>query len=97
VLGFLVDGRQEDDRNPFGLFAAANDARGLVAVHARHIDVQKDDRELALEQVPQRLLAGFGQHHVGNVLEHRLDREQVALVVIHDEDACPLQFGMVRF
>ena len=74
MLGFLVHRRQEDDRDALGLVAAADDLGGLVAVHAGHVDVEQDDRELALEQVPQRLLAGPREHDVAEILEDALRR-----------------------
>ncbi|HXS74494.1 MAG TPA: hypothetical protein VN725_10710 [Rhodanobacteraceae bacterium] len=42
--------------------------------------------------MPQRILAGSGQHHVADVIQYGLDGQQVAVVVIHDQDACPLEF-----
>ena len=57
MLLLLVDRGEEDDRDALGLLAAADDLGGLVAVHAGHVDVEQDHRELALEQVAQRLLA----------------------------------------
>ena len=58
MLGFLVDRRQEDDRNALGLLAVADDLGGLITVHSGHVDVEQDDREFALQEVPKRLLAG---------------------------------------
>ena len=57
MLGFLIDRRQEDDRDALGLVAAADDLGGLIAVHAGHVDVEQDDREFALEEVPERFFA----------------------------------------
>ena len=39
------------------LLAAADQRRRLESVDPRHVDVEQDDRELALEHLPQRLLA----------------------------------------
>ena len=64
---------------------AADDLGGLVAVHPGHVDVEQDDRELALQQVAQRLLARSGDDDLGDVLEHGRMREQVALVVVDDQ------------
>ena len=85
MLLLLVHRGQEDDRDALGLLAAADDPGGLVAVHARHVDVEQDDRELALEQMAQRLLAGGGDLDLGEVLEHGADGEQIVLVVVDDE------------
>jgi hypothetical protein len=70
-----------------GLVAAADDLRSLVAVHPRHVDVEQDDRELAFQQVPERLLAGSRGYHLAKILEDALHREQIALVVVDQEDA----------
>ena len=86
MLGFLVHRRQEDDRDAFGLLALADDLGGFVAVHAGHVDVEQDDRELALEEVPERLLAGTRGNNVANILKDALHGEQIALVVIHEKD-----------
>ena len=56
-----------------------------------HEDVEQDDRELALEQVAQRLLARRGDHDLGEVLEHGADGEQVVLVVVDDQHARALR------
>jgi hypothetical protein len=90
MLGLLVDRRQEDDRDALGLLAVADDLGGLVAVHAGHVDVEQDDRELVLEEVAQRLLAGPRLDHLADILEHGADGEKVALVIVDDEDARPL-------
>ena len=86
MLFFLVHRGEEDDRDALGLLALADDAGGLVAVHARHVDVEQDHRELALEQMAQRLLAGAGDHDLGQILDHGADGEQVVLVVVDDQD-----------
>ena len=53
-----------------------------------HEDVEQDDRELALEQVAQRLLARRRRRPTSaEILEHGADREQIALVVVDDQHA----------
>ena len=83
----LVDRRQEDDRDALRLLALANDLRGFVAVHDRHEDIEQDRREIELEKMAQRLLAGRSGDDVGDVGEHGLEREQVAGVVVDQQDA----------
>jgi hypothetical protein len=87
VRRFLVHRRQEDDRDALALLALADDLCGLVAIQPGHIDIEQDDRELALEQVTQRLLARLGRDDLANILQHRADREEVLLVVIDDQHA----------
>src|SRR5205085_9617021 len=82
VLGFLVDRRQKDDRDALGLVAPANDLGGLVTVHAGHVDVEQDDRELAFEEVAKRLFPRTGKDHLTEVLQHGRGREQVALIIV---------------
>src|SRR3546814_17101577 len=79
MLGFLVDGREEDDWDALRLLAVADDLGGFVAVHSRHVDVEQDDREFALQEMAKRLLARGRRDDVGDILQHRLDGEQVAL------------------
>ena len=85
MLFLLVDRGEEDDRDALGLLAAADDLGGLVAVHAGHVDVEQDHRELALEEVAQRLVARRGDLDLGEVLEHGADGEQVVVVVVDDQ------------
>ena len=60
--------------------------RGLEAVHARHLDVEQDRRELLVEQPPQRLLARRGADEVGvERLEDRLQGEQVLGPVVDEQ------------
>ncbi|SRR5260221_10729959 len=85
VLRLLVHRRQEDDRNALGLVARADHPGGFVAVHARHVDIEQDDRELALQQVAQRLLARAGENDLAEILEYGCDGQQVALVIVDEE------------
>ena len=85
MLFLLVDRGEEDDRDALGLLAAADDLGGLVAVHAGHVDVEQDHRELALEEMPQRLVARRGDLDLGEVLEHGADGEEIVVVVVDDQ------------
>src|SRR5690348_885409 len=94
MLHLLVDRRQEDDRDAAGLLSAADDLGGLVAVHDRHVDVEQDDRELALEQVAKRLFARTSRNDLAKIIQDALDSEQVPLVVVDQEDARPLGLAL---
>ena len=60
--------------------------RGLEPVHARHLDVEQDRRELLVQQPPQRLLARVGADEVGvERLEDRLQGEQVLGAVVDEQ------------
>ncbi len=87
MLIVLVDRGQEHDRDALGLLAGADQLGGLIAVHAGHVDVEQDDREFALEEMAQRLLPGIGEHDLGDILDHRGHREQVARIVVHHQHA----------
>ena len=87
VFGLLVDRRQKDDRDALGLVARADDLGGLVAVHPRHVDVEQDDRELALQQVPKRLLTRTRHDDLTKILKHGRNCQQIALVIIDEEYA----------
>ena len=64
----------------------ADQPRGLVAVHAGHVQVQQDDGELLGEQQAQRFLAGAGHDKFMTQHLQRLGGgEGVALVVVDDE------------
>ena len=96
MLGFLVHRRQEDDRDALGLIAAADDLGGFIAVHPRHVDVEQDDRELTLEQVAERFLARACENHFAQILEDGRDGEQVALVVVDQKHARPIDSKLGR-
>ena len=71
--------------------ALLDQLRGLEAVHARHLDVEQDRRELLVEQAPQRLLARRGADEVGlERLEDRLQGEQVLRPVVDEQQLRPV-------
>jgi hypothetical protein len=86
VLSVLGDRRQEDDRDVAGSFALLDQLCRLEPVQPRHLDVEQNRGELLLEQVPQRLLAGCGQHELlPERLEERFEREQVLGPVVDQQ------------
>jgi len=88
VFGLAVDGRQEDDRKQACPLSALDEPGGLEAVHVRHLDVEHDESELALEQRDERLLAGLGRHELDvERLEHRPQGEQVVGPVVDEQHA----------
>src|SRR5919198_2710368 len=87
VPAVLADRGQEEDRDVPRPLPLLDQLRGLEAVEARHLDVEQDDRELLLEQVPQGLLARHrGDEPVAERLEDRLQREEVVGAVVDEED-----------
>ena len=74
--------------------ALLDQLRGLEAVHARHLDVEQDRRELLVEQAPQRLLARRGADEIRvERLEDRLQGEQVLGAIVDQEELRPVRHG----
>ena len=65
------------------------DERGrLETVHVRHLHVEQDQREVLAQERAERLLArGRAHESLTQRLEHRLEREQVLLLVVDQQDA----------
>ncbi len=81
--------RQEDDRRIARPAVRADEARRLIAVHPRHVQVQENDRELLGQKLPQRILARAGDDQLVAKFLQRMDGGiGVALIVIDDEDLC---------
>ena len=87
-VGLALDGRgEEDDRRVARLLPVADERGGLEAVHAGHVHVQEDDREVLLEQMHQRLRAGAGvPQRPPFTREHGFQREQVLRFVVDEQD-----------
>ena len=82
-----IVGGQEDDRRLPAAFAAADQLRGLVAIHVGHGHVEQDQREIPLQNFLESFAARRRPHEVvGGVGEDRLERQQVLLVIVHDQD-----------
>ena len=98
VGGVASHRRDEDDRNVAAARPLLDQAGGLKPVQARHLDVQQDEREVAPQELPERLLArGGGDQLVPERGEDRLQRHHVRGVVIHQQDAGALRRGRGRF
>jgi hypothetical protein len=71
----------------------AQHRRHLEAVQAGHLHVEQDQRELLLEQPPQRLRTRLGMHQaLAERLEDRLQRHEICRAVVDQEDAGLLVF-----
>ena len=87
VLRAPVVGGQEDDRRLPRSRPLANQRRRLVAVDAGHDDVEQDQREVLIEDFLQRLPArSRANQAVARIAQDRLDRHQVLVAVVDDED-----------
>jgi uncharacterized cupredoxin-like copper-binding protein len=90
--------RQEDDRRVGALLAAAYVAGGLETVHSRHVDVEQDDGEFALEHALQRFLTRLcGDDVLSQLGERAGERDQVGRPIVHDEDAGLLRASEPRY
>ena len=90
MLLVVVVGRDENDRHVRGPAAVADQGRGFEPVHARHVDVEQNDREIAFEHLFQCLLAGFGgEKPLPEILEDGLVDEKLVRAVIDDENVGP--------
>ncbi len=88
VGGVAPHRRDEDDRNVAAARPLLDQAGGLKTIQAGHLDVQQDEREVAPQEVPKRLLAGGGRDQlVSERGEDRLQRHHVRGVVIDQQDA----------
>ena len=66
---------------------ALDQLRGLEAVHARHLDVEQDDREVVAQERRERLVARVREHElVAERLEDRLERDEVLGPVVDEQD-----------
>jgi len=80
-------GGQEDDRHVTRLGVLLDPRGRLEAVHARHDDVEQDDREFLGEQGLQRLLAGLDGHQdLVQRGQDRVQRDQILHPVVDQED-----------
>ena len=87
VLGFLVDRGEENDRDVPRALARIDESRRLETVQVRHLHVEQDHRELALEQAAQCVLTRRRAHEMlSQRLEDRLEGEQVLRPVVDDQD-----------
>ena len=84
VLGKRGD---EDDRDVLRARALLDHARGLEAVDVRHVDVQEDAGEVVQEDLAQRRDARVDAHEeMTERFEHRLERDEVLLAVVDEQD-----------
>ena len=87
VLLLLREGRDEDDGNVLRPLAALDQLRELVPVEIRHLDVEQDAGEILEQQLLERRgPRRDGDEAVPERLEYRLEREEILLVVVDEQD-----------
>jgi hypothetical protein len=85
-LGAAIGGGKEN-RDVARSLALADELGGLDAVHARHLDVHEDEREVLLQKALQCLLTRARLDEVlAEILEHGLEGQEVRRVVVDQED-----------
>ncbi len=83
----VAESRDENDRRVRRLAAAPDHGGRLQPVHVRHVDVEENDREFRVEQVPQRLSPRPGLHQVlAQSLQDRVVDQELFLQVVHHQD-----------
>jgi hypothetical protein len=86
----VVDRGQEQDRHVPGALAALDVLGGLEAVHAGHVGVEQDHREVVDQQLLERVLAAAdGDDLDGQPLEDRLQRHEVLAAVVDGQHLRP--------
>jgi hypothetical protein len=86
VLALLGDRRDEDDRDVARALALLDVLGGLEAVEVGHLDVEQDHREVAVEQVAQRLgTRGGADERAVQGGERRLERDEVLRAVVDEQ------------
>ena len=73
---------------------AADEGGGFEAVHPRHVDVEQDDGEIALQDPLQCLLARFGHEQwLTQLLQDGLVDEPLVGTIVDDKDVGPGAVG----
>jgi hypothetical protein len=81
----------EDDRRVLGLAVLADQLGGLDAVDVGHVDVEQDDREVALQELAQRVRAGVRHDQVlAKLLQYHLECQTLVRQVIDYKDVDPV-------
>ena len=83
----FVVGGEEQDRDPGGPRAAPDQCSDLVTVHAGHLHVEENQREVFAQAPPEGLLRRIHEDEVeAGLVEHLRGSEQVASVIVDDKD-----------
>ncbi len=86
-LHVVGEGGDEDDGRVARFPTLPDERRGFVARHSRHVHIEQDDREFALEQQLQRVLA---RRHADHILAEVAERDPIGEVllgqVVHDQN-----------
>ena len=87
MLVVSVDGADENNGNVTRAFAPANQLGGHVAVEARHVRIEQDQRAFFTQQEAQRRFARLRlDDRFLQLREHLRQRKPIVRLVIDDED-----------
>ena len=91
---FIPIAGEEKNRDLPRSRAAADQLGGFKAVHLGHSHVQQDGREIVVQKVAERLLAGVRQHQFfAQTAERRLQRHKVLRCIVHQKNLDPAFHG----
>ena len=81
----------EDDGHVCRALPAADHRRRFQAVHPGHVDVEEDDRELVLQHLPQRFLAGSRRDEVlAELFQDRAIDDVLVGAIVDKQDVRPV-------
>ena len=84
---FVAVGRDEDNRGVLGALPLAHHRRGLEAVHAGHVDVEENDRELLPQELAKSFASGLrGDDVLAKLGKKSREREQLLGAVVDRQD-----------
>src|SRR5580692_2105732 len=90
-----VLGGQHDHRRGLEVVVVLDERAGLVAIQARHHDVDEDDVGFVIGDLRERLEAVHGGHHLATFLgQERLSRLADGLAVVDHQDLEALQTAL---
>ena len=73
--------------NAGGFLPLLDHLRQLEAIHARHLDIEDQQREILGDKGEQRFVGGVGADQpVAGIIQHSFQRGQVLRLVIHEQD-----------
>ena len=87
VLFGLVDGRQKNDGRVPGALPLPDESSRLEAIEDRHVHIEKNDRELLIEQETQRLESGVCPDKIlPQITQQGFEREKIFGVIVDQKN-----------
>ena len=83
----LIHRRDENNRRVLRGGTLPNQRSRLEPVHSGHRNIEQDDSEFCLQQLPQGLLPGLRYHHVlVQIVQHGLKGEQFVRAIVNEKN-----------